>query len=437
MSVNSWGGGIGFPVPNYSSGGPTYLITPSEGGAAIQQAINSLPSCTVFDAAAVETAGQTGWIQLAPGVYDLIAPIIIPPGTIRLEGMGASQGAWNLGAFTPDLNTGGSMLVFHNVTTGNGGISVPVDGSGNPATTLLLRNLDMRGVSPATAQGGGTALLNLQGMWSGEVSYITCQEITGTGGLGNNIPAGIALIPSALTSLKKMFMCATGGFGVGIVINCDHIYADSLSAAFTGGSAYFSPGFDAAYYISTGGPQQTFKNMAAFSCTFGLAMVGGGTFQPTRFENFMWESCSHYLYDAGGTGPIIFDRPVLLGGVNPTTDVATYAGSPSLSVPGSGLYVMSRDEFDPSNAIGSGRHMAIPGYTGASITTPASPGAVGPFQFPCQVLVTTAGNASAVKLNNVQIGTTLTVNQLITLNMGDYLTITWTTTAPVFTIIPT
>ena len=71
-----------------------------------------------------------------------------------------------------------------------------------------------------------------------------------------------------------------------------------------------------------------------------------------------------------------------------------------------------------------------------SVTTPASPGQIGPFPFDSVALVTTAGSSSVVKLNGTQIGTTLAANQLIPLKAGNYLTVTWATTAPVFSILP-
>lgn len=433
--VSPVGNAAGYPLNNGAPFGPD---TPGTTTCGIQEAINSLPGCTVFDASNNFVAGQAGYIFLLPGIFRTSSMINVPPGNIRIEGPNTQGGALNLGTYGPNFPEGGAIVLLSGVSVSQPfALYVNVDGTGNPATYLIMRNIHFKVISPA-ANVANSGIVRLQGWWTGVVEHITAQELNAGGGTGTHLAAAMKLDQQALTSLKRYANIQTNGCNIGHQIACDHIHVESTSAAFTGGSAFFGAGFDAGYYILPQ-PQMSFRNMAAFSCSFGFAMGGAGVAQPLVFDTFMWESCGHYLYTPTAiTGAVKFNRPILMGGVNPTTDIAGALGgsAPNLAA-GTGLVCLSTDEFVPGATLTAGMHMAAPGYSGASITTPASPGQIGPFQYPCRLLVTTAGAATVVALNGVTIGTSLTVNQLISLDAGDWLTVTWATTAPVFTIIPT
>jgi hypothetical protein len=437
---------------------PTYFVSPSAPASAsgaqfgpdtpgtttsgIQEAFNALPTCQVFDAAGALVSGKAGSVQLLPGIFNTTTSITIPPGNITFEGPNTSEGAVQLSTYSPTLNDGGAIIVLTGISASQPAVvQVAVDSGGYPATSLIMGYMQLRAVSPPATLSTGS-VLNLNGWWAGEVSHITALELHPAGNIANNLAFCVQIPQGALTSLKRYANIQTGGANIGHYITVDHIACENLSASFTGGSGFFMAGFDAGYYLLMGGPHQSFRNMAAFSCSYGIALLSG-QYQPTVIDTFMWESCKHYLFTPYATnGAVVFRRPVLLGGVSPTTDIASTIGgsAPVLNAAAPrGLAVWSEDEFDPggSPGIGVGRHMRCPGAIGTSMTTPGSPGQIGPFMFPCQLLCTAAGSASVVAYNGVKVGSSLAVNQMFSLKQGDYMTITWATTAPVFTIIPT
>jgi hypothetical protein len=302
--------------------------TPGTTTCGIQEALNSLPACTVNQKSSFgggyTISGQYGRLSLQSGIYQTSSLITVPAGQVTIDGSGRSS--WippNVVGLTQEL--GGTVIACTSYSTG--GMTVTADTNGNPATALDMHDLDIRMQSPASAQTTSTpAVLNLAGWKSGTVANINVIEAPSSpGSVGTNLYKIIDVSPAQqakdITELRNV-----RGFGgnIGVTLSAAHLTAIGVTGGLTSQSISSSYGIG----ISAAGNLGCyFADLHAYICTYGLrySSYQGIKYQPEVIYGFMFESVTHYILPgtAAQVGTLIIEKPCWnTANLNPASDIA-------------------------------------------------------------------------------------------------------------------
>jgi Pectate lyase superfamily protein len=394
--------------------------------AAIQGAINALPSCSVIDVGGNTVTGKTGVIFFPPGVYAISSLLTIPAGSITLQGSGMSS--WvPIMNLTPYENLGGTTIVTTDYTDGL--MSAPKDSFSYPATALFLRDLDFRTVSPASAQTSSTPpIISLSGMISGEISNINALEVITAGGIGRNLFKIFSLEPGSAADYKYLHNIRAFGGTQAVILNATHLAAINVAGGYTGTGI---AGVTQCAIFLIQNDDNYFSDLHCFSSPYGLASdFGNENNHPIIIHGSHFESCTHYL--AAGLSPthgtLILENPTWNSAVDPTTDIpaqipSTIAVISKYEVDRTGLYT-------PTHVL----HVAPAKFASTAGTSPFT---FTVNQYDCVYVLTTVGGMTALTLDGQALfNGSFSVGQTIFVGAGHKLIATWATTAPVFEILP-
>lgn len=390
----------------------------------IQEALNSLPTCDVYDGANNLVSGQRGKLFLAPGVFWTTTLITIPVGDIVIEGAGMSS--WippNNIAATEDL--GGTAIVGTSYATGL--MTCPQDSHSRPATMLVLRDLDLRMTSPSSVQTSSTpAILTLNGWMSGEMKNVNILEAKTSGGIGQN--------------LYRIFDCVAGGFKDTTTMMNVRAFGGNFAMHFTGAHMIgigLTAGQTGTTISSFAGAIDIEQNLGcywadlhAFSTKYGLRIntYFGRIYTPLVIYGIHFETCTHYLLNdvANMVGTVIIENPCWnVPGLNPVTDIPS-------TMPAT-TNVITKYEQDETGSTAS-RHITVAASSSTAGTSPYS--YVG-MPYARVFVITTVGGMTALTLDGQALfNGSFSVGQSIFVGAGHTLIATWATTAPVFELLP-
>jgi hypothetical protein len=402
--------------------------TPGTTTCGVQEALNSLPNCTVNNkslAQAYSITGQTGSVRLLQGVFSISSLITIPAGDITIEGAGMSS--WippnNIAALT-DL--GGTAIVTSDYADGL--MTCPVDSHGFPATMFCLRNLDLRTISPGSAQTSSTpAILKLTGWKSGEMCNVNVIEAPSTTGtVGGNLYRIIDCSPGGSKDTTEMRNVRGFGGNIAVTLAGAHITAIGVTGGQTSSSITSnSRGLDIQQNLGC-----YFANLHAFSCKYGLGIntYFGRIYTPLVIHGIMFEAInSHYLLNdvANMVGTVVLENPCWnTPSLDPTTDIPA-------TMPATTNIITSYEQDETGDTPRKAMHVSP---ASSSVTAGTSPYTLPIQPYGQTVLMSSANGVSGLSLDGQPINTT--ANIPIPVNAGHSLVITWSSSAPVFTLIP-
>lgn len=411
--------------------------TPGTVTCGIQEALNALPPCSVYDAFHNLNAGVRGTVRLLPGMFNTTAAIVIPAGTIKLLGSGTSSWSEVFTISSPSQDLGGTVILGSTYTQSI--VTCPVGSFGYPATALWMDGIEMRLISPASNQGSGApALFNLIGHVFGEISNVAVLEAAAGGGVGNNMY--VIADFSAGTTVNDVILRNIRGYGghTGIRINRAHVTAYNISGGKTGNSIDTQ-----ACGINIGAQlENSFSNLHCFSSNNGISFqpynAGGGVVMTQAIHGVHFESCTHIL-TTGTTsvtpGLLLIDAPIWQSTANPASDIAAQlagrSSAPSITAQ-TGLAVITGNELNPQSL--SGWHVTVPA---AAWTAGTSPYSFPQLPYACVFVITAAGGMTSLTLDGQALfGGSFSAGQQVYVGAGHSLVATWATTAPVFQVLP-
>jgi hypothetical protein len=298
----------------------------------IQAAIDALPSCNVYDGSDSSTpiSGKTGEIHFSSGVFRLTSSIVLPAGSLRLQGVAPSSfGSPGISDKpTPYENTGGT--IFTMVAGTNPIISNPLDANSVPGTWLWMDGIEFRIIDPASAQSGGVTAapcaIALFGWIGGDISNINVYDIKSAGGYGVNEYTGINILPSLANYTDKKYLrnVQIFGFHVGIAVGVDsnpeHIVLDNLYLCHQGGTVdAYSAGIFTALT-----DDQVYQNIEFDAEINAMIIRPSPAITSQIFSNLQFVTCEHYvLINTEPATPVslIFENPNWMCTVDPRIDL--------------------------------------------------------------------------------------------------------------------
>lgn len=421
VAVSPTGLATGAGSPN--NGCPYGPDTPGTSTCGIQEAINGLPACTVSDKTGTLT-GRSGYVFLLPGVFSMTGTVSIPPGAITIQGSGWSS--WiPIRSITPYEDIGGTQVV---TTSTQGGLVCLVGSNGNPATTLNLRDMDIRVVSPSSPQTSSTpAVLDLRGWFSGEVRNVNALEVKVAGGIGSNM---LRMVDGrGFGSKDTTVMMNVRGFGgnIGIQIQATHMVGIGLTGGQVAGTIISYP-----RCIDIQDDLGTFwADLHVFSGLYGLGFgfAEANGYTPSVIHGCHFEAVTHYMTTSGSTqnGTLFLAKPCWNSpNLDPRTDIPANVSA--------GLAVVTSGEQDETGSSTGVKHVtAAPAATSAG----ASPYTFTPLLYPAVYVITTVGGMTALTLDGQALfNGSFSIGQQVYVGAGHSLVATWATTAPVFQVLP-
>jgi hypothetical protein len=408
--------------------------TPGTTTCGIQDALNALPDVNVYDGGGNLVAGKSGAVKLWRGVFNTTSRITCPPGVVSFRGAGASTWVFVTTIPTPTTDLGGSQIVGAASLAATGVFSCPADSFGYPLTKLDMGDMEIRIVSPASAQTTATpAVASWAGFCEGRVDNVTVGEIRTAGGVGGNMYGMADFSFGAATDDKTITNVAGIGGNWGVRIAGTHVTATNIHGGFTSSNINsFGHGLEIGH-----GPGVVLQNLHAFSTNYGLqwnSYAFGGVFAMGKVNGIHFESVANYmLFPGGAVGAVMLEQPCWdVVGVDPQTNITAILGGNAYSVvTRTGMAVMTRDEVDTQGTY-AGRHV-MPA-TG-SLTAGASPHTFPTLPFDVNYICTTPGGMTA--LSSRGIACSISAGIPVPVKAGTaVLTATWTTTAPTFAVCP-
>lgn len=293
--------------------------TPGTTTSGSQEAINSLTYIAgIKDQSNAVVGGYTGRVIWLAGVFDMTTPITSPAGTLIFEGIGRSTYNYPMTIANPYVNYGGTQIVCANAAWGasQGGVFlIPYTANSVPGTRCVMRNMELRAVSPASGTPYNShPILDLEGISHGEVTNVTVAEIATAGGVGTNVYNPINCYRSGDTDelwLNNIYVM--GGGNQGISFGGPHIHADNIMVNSCGGNAFdISPS-----------PQQFFSNLHAYNYTYNGVNYHGVAGYTTVIDGIFFESNSsaNYITSSATAGVLILNNPVWQGGTDPSVNI--------------------------------------------------------------------------------------------------------------------
>jgi hypothetical protein len=416
-----------------NNGCPFGPDTPGTTTSGIMEAFNSLADVNVYDGGGNLVAGKCGAVKLLRGVFNTTSRITCPPGVVSFRGAGASTWVFVTTIPSPTTDLGGSQIVGAASLASTGVFSCPADSFGYPLTKLDMGDMEIRIVSPASAQTTATpAVASWAGFCEGRVDNVTVGEIRSTGGVGGNMYGMADFSFGAATDDKTITNVAGIGGNWGVRIQGTHVTATNIHGGFTSNNINsFSHGLEIGH-----GPGVKLINLHAFSTNYGVqwnSYAFGGVYAIGKVDGIHFESVANYmLFPGGAVGTVILEQPVWdVVGVDPRTNILAVLGGNAYNVSTrTGMAVLTRDEVDTQGTY-AGRHVTPANGT---VTAGASPFTFGAQPFDCIYTCTTVGGMTALSLNGV--ATAVAANIPIFVRASSTLIATWATTAPTFTVCP-
>jgi hypothetical protein len=213
-----------------------YVCTGTDDDLVIQAAIDALPANgVVYDGADhATTGGVRGHIFLAAGIFLTSKLLRVPAGScVCIEG--TSPTPWiPIGPAGITEYPGGTII--YSTDASGGVLHFPKNSYGQPATGIVMRNLEFRVRNPAANTGG--IALNLDGWITGHIENINVLADLTVGG-AQRVGTGISINAGAASSRKFMAAVNAYNFRVeGIRIDTTHLTALNISAGNIAGDAY-------------------------------------------------------------------------------------------------------------------------------------------------------------------------------------------------------
>lgn len=415
--------------------------TPGTTTSGIQEAFNSLPTCTVYDAFNNQFTGNTGCIRLLGGVFTTSGPIIIGPGVYRFTGAGTSQWSEVFNITSPTQNLGGTAIVGSDYT--HPVVSVPLATSGYPVTVLWMDGIEVRLTSPSAVQtSSAPSLLSVPGWEFGEISNVTVIEVATTGGIANHMYIMADFGGGAPTNGNAVILRNIRGYGghTGVRIDRTHCHATNISGGSTGNSI----DANATGILISQELGGIFHNLHTFSTKYGLTIhpytpATGQPRVPMVINNVHFEAVTHYIntLTTNCQGTLFLDQPTWdETSPVPATDIAAQLTAQSSSPNAAtlaGFAIITSREINDKN-IASGWHVAP---APVSLTAGATPYTFPQWPYDVLLVMTSLGDMSALTLDGQALfNGTFSIGQMISVRAGHTLVATYTSTAPVFQVIP-
>ncbi len=433
--------GIATGGSTWNSGANFGPDTPGTTTCGIQEAFNSLPSCTVYDAYNNQFSGQTGWVRLLDGVFSTSGPIVIGPGVYRFTGAGTSQWSEVFNITGPYQNLGGSVIVGSDYT--HSVVSVPVATSGYPVTVLWMDGIEVRLASPSAVQtSSAPSIFSASGWEFGEISNVAVLEVASAGGIANHMYIIADFGGGSPTNGNDTVIRNIRGYGgnTGVRINKTHCHAINISGGGTGnGINANATGIQITQQLGN-----IFENLHTFSTKYGLTIqpyspATGQPRVPMVLRNVHFEAVTHFLntLTTNCNGTLFLDEPIWdVASPVPATDISaqltTQSSSPNAATL-AGLAVITSREINNKN-IATGWHVTP---APASLTAGASPYTFPQWPYDVLLVLTTVGGMTALTLDGQALfNGSFSVGQVVPVKAGHTLVATWATTAPVFQVIP-
>lgn len=314
-------------------------------------------------------------------------------------------------------------------------------GGGYCLSHVNLRDFDVRSISPAAPQTGLDSakgyflpsILDISGIDIGEVANITVTEVNPAGNIRAYIgSACVNYNGGANGDMKNLRNIDVGGCHYGFILRSSHMSADALTAA---GQNYDtnSVGFNIG-----GNLGNVFRNFQVHSSNNGLKFDNYGYGLPTTvIDGFHFENCTHYIYMASNTkGTLIIRNPAWNSAADPQTDIASLTQN---------TVVVTVDENGDGGAQTKHYRPAAYNFTAGGAGPgwwPSGVGTTSPLVIPALPVdqtwkLSTPNGITQLSVNGEALFPVSPTNAAVVhVKAGNTLTITWSTTAPVFRVIP-